>query len=124
MKAQTALIGFVILASSSLCWAGSSNQTTGGQSLTREQVRAELEEARRQGLLMEGDVYPVEIPKTGRSKTRAEVLQELQEAREQGCCISMRANIRANFSVIRVRGKHVPKCCANLSKRAKTAPML
>ncbi|MGQ4842383.1 DUF4148 domain-containing protein [Klebsiella michiganensis] len=84
MKAQTALIGFVILASSSLCWAGSSNQTTGGQSLTREQVRAELEEARRQGLLMEGDVYPVEIPKTGRSKTRAEVLQELQEAREQG----------------------------------------
>ncbi|PUY61087.1 DUF4148 domain-containing protein [Cronobacter sakazakii] len=33
---------------------------------------------------MEGDVYPVEIPKTGRSKTRAEVLQELQEAREQG----------------------------------------
>ncbi|HGN8662212.1 TPA: DUF4148 domain-containing protein [Pseudomonas aeruginosa] len=84
MKAQTALIGFVILASSSLCWAGSSNQATGGQSLTRAQVKAELEEARRQGLIMEGDVYPVATTTTGRSKTRAEVLQELQEAREQG----------------------------------------
>ncbi|AWQ06865.1 DUF4148 domain-containing protein [Bordetella bronchiseptica] len=84
MKAQTALIGFVILASSSLCWAGSVNHATGSQSLTREQVKAELEAARAQGLLNFSDAeYPV-IRDTGPGKTRAEVLQELQEAREQG----------------------------------------
>lgn len=124
MKAQTALIGFVILASSSLCWAGSSNQAAGGQSLTREQVRAELEDARRQGLLMEGDVYPVEMPTTGRSKTRAEVLQELQEAREQGLLYLHEGEYPANSRAIQVREEHVPKCCANLSKRARKAPML
>ncbi|MFG0828927.1 DUF4148 domain-containing protein [Pseudomonas sp. CJQ_7] len=86
MKAHTLLVGFAVLAGSSICWAQASSQpqASGGQSLTRAQVIAELEDARRKGLIPEGDVYPLEMPATGPGKTRVEVIQELQEAREQG----------------------------------------
>lgn len=86
MKAHTFVIGFAILAGSSMCWAQvpSQPQTTGGKSLTREQVKAELEDARRKGLIQDGDTYSVEVPIAGAGKTRAQVLKELQEAQDQG----------------------------------------
>lgn len=55
-----------------------------GESLSREQVRAELEYARTHGLIPQGDGdYPIMQP-ASQTKTRAEVLQELQRAREEG----------------------------------------
>lgn len=90
MKVQVLLIGLSALLASSASWAENPNYPDtvayqGSHSLTRAEVKEELAEARRQGLISQSDGdYPVEMPATGPGKTRAQVLQELKEAREQG----------------------------------------
>lgn len=56
----------------------------GQQALTRAEVKAQLADARAQGLLPTNDEnYPVLVA-SGPSKTRAEVKQELAQARSEG----------------------------------------
>lgn len=90
MKVQVLLIGLSALLASSASWAEHPSYSDtvayqGSHSLTRAQVKEELAEARRRGLISQSDGdYPVEVPATGPGKTRAQVLHELKEAREHG----------------------------------------
>lgn len=56
---------------------------------TRAEVRAELEQARKQGWTVGGEEpgYPVQPPFVS-TKTRAEVLADLEQARKQGWVIA------------------------------------
>lgn len=79
-------VAIVALVASSPCWAEYPDSVIyeGAESLSRDQVRVELEHARTHGLIpqSEGD-YPIIHPMQ-QTKTRAEVLQALKQAREDG----------------------------------------
>jgi len=79
-------VAIVILGAASPSWAEFPDSVIyeRGESLSRDQVQAELEYARAHGLIPQGDGdYPI-IQSTSQTKTRAEVLQELKHAREEG----------------------------------------
>lgn len=77
----TALVGAVIASTAGSVFA----QTPGTSQVTREQVRAELQQAREQGLLPVNDYdYPALTQQPGTAKSRDQVYQELVRARANG----------------------------------------